>query len=204
MQCCTYSSTDRTWLTDAPARSTIFSFLAAAVVVGEMIASPLAYYLMGIDAWISIYSGLGCLVLGVLVTLILPETLEKPRYLTIDRAASSSWYHAARLELLRMGEAVLWVIWRDWTVVALLATFLLTTLGRFAQELLLQYVTKRYGWSWSQVRYSSTWLIKRLHGAPEILANVCEPHERPVYYSPSEPSSALFSSSASFHQRPIF
>jgi hypothetical protein len=38
-------------------------------------------------------------------------------------------------------------------VALLLFTFLLTTLGRMAQEILLQYVTNRYGWSWAQVRW---------------------------------------------------
>ncbi|KAK1564011.1 major facilitator superfamily domain-containing protein [Colletotrichum navitas] len=135
-------------------RSTILSYLAAAVVGGELIASPLVYFLMKIDAWLPIYTGLGCLVLGTVVSLMLPETLSRePRYRPTETTQSLPWHHPIRSELEKLGKALLWMLWRSSRVLLLLFTFLLTTLGRFAQEILLQYVTKRYGWSWSQVRY---------------------------------------------------
>ncbi|TDZ21047.1 Efflux pump ustT [Colletotrichum orbiculare MAFF 240422] len=136
---------------EASQRSTIFSYLAAAVVGGELLASPLVYFLMGLDVWLSIYVGLGCLVLSIVVSLMLPETLPKKQTNgPSEDTQSLPWYDVARSELARLGQAVLWVVWREWRVLLLLFTFLLTTLGRFAQEILLQYVTKRYGWSWSQ------------------------------------------------------
>ncbi|WQF90194.1 Putative major facilitator superfamily, MFS transporter superfamily [Colletotrichum destructivum] len=141
-------------------RSTIFSYLAAAVVGGELLASPLVYFLMGKDAWLSIYTGLGCLVLGTLVSLMLPETHPRgPGHCSAETTQSLPWYYPIRSELVKLGKAVLWMMWRDYYVLVLLFTFLLTTLGRFAQEILLQYVTKRYGWSWSQVRESPGLLL---------------------------------------------
>ncbi|KAJ0336727.1 hypothetical protein COL922a_007618 [Colletotrichum nupharicola] len=56
---------------EASQRSTIFSYLAAAVVGGELLASPLVYFLMGLDVWLSIYVGLGCLVLSIVASLLL-------------------------------------------------------------------------------------------------------------------------------------
>jgi hypothetical protein len=119
---------------------------------GESITSPLVYFLMEADPWLTIYIGLGCLVLGTGLTFMLPETLPKEQRQSPPENAESPWRDTIRSELAKLGQAISWVIWKDRRVALLLFTFLLTTLGRFAQEILLQYATNRYGWSWSQVR----------------------------------------------------
>lgn len=140
----------------AEQRSTIFSYLGAAVVGGELLASPLVYFLMETDLWLAIYIGLGCLVLSTGLSLMLPETLPREqRQNAPENVESPPWHDKIRSELAQLAQAISWVIWKDRRVALLLFTFLLTTLGRFAQEILLQYVTNRYGWSWSQVRSSS-------------------------------------------------
>ncbi|KAB5551178.1 putative MFS transporter [Coniochaeta sp. 2T2.1] len=133
-------------------RSITFSYLSAAVVGGELIASPLVYFLMEVDIWLCIYIGLSCLVLGTGLTFLLPETLPRQQLSRPppEDTASPPWHDTVRSELANLGQAVSWVLWRDWRVALLLCTLFVTTLGRFAHEILLQYVTKRYGWSWAQ------------------------------------------------------
>lgn len=117
-------------------------------------ASPLVYLLMERSLWLPIYLGLGCLVVATIGPVFLPETLSRrPRSQAPEsRQPPVSWLKAVRQETKKLGEAMRWLTWGNWKVAVLLCTFLLTTLGRFAQEILLQYVTRRYQWSWSKVR----------------------------------------------------
>lgn len=56
-----------------------------------------------------------------------------------------------RARLSHLTTAALRYIRRYRHISLLLFTFLITTLGRFAQEILLQFVTKRFNWTWAQV-----------------------------------------------------
>jgi hypothetical protein len=95
-------------------RSTTFSYLGAAGVGGELIASPLVYFLMEADVWLTTYIGLGCLVLGTGLTFILPETLPKEqRQSPPENAESPPWRDTNRPELAKLGQAISWVIWKD-------------------------------------------------------------------------------------------
>lgn len=153
-------------LADLVFRSTTFFYLAAAVIGGEMISSPLVYFLMEVDLWLAIWLGLGCLIAATIMTIFMPETRPKTPPASQDVAGDTEasvdepdrkslwWLRKGRAELRRLGEAALEFARGNWQVMALLFTLLVTTLGRFAQEILLQYVTKRYGWSWSQVSIS--------------------------------------------------
>ncbi|KAK7931277.1 adenylate cyclase [Apiospora marii] len=133
-------------------RSTIFSYLAAAVIGGELIASPLVYLVMERSLWLPIYLGMGCLVVATIIPVFLAETLSRQprRQPPESQQPLVSWLETVRQETKKLDEAMRWLTWGNWKVSVLLCTFLLTMLGRFAQEILLQYVTRRYHWSWSK------------------------------------------------------
>lgn len=124
---------------------------------------------MEVNLWLPIWLGLGCLGLATIITRFVPETLpeseavsegpgeETARVTPImdNKLSSPRLLYVARSEVSKLGQAMTWLAKEHYHVMALLFTLLLTTFGRFAQELLSQYVTKRYSWSWSQVGVSA-------------------------------------------------
>lgn len=161
-------------------RATVFLRLSAALIIGEMIASPVSATLMNRNTWLPMLIGLGSLILATCMPLIFPETLGRRDTETLEHAAATSQdcsperpdQHESLRNVKdermwrRFKSRVLHVrvtsrfMWENTTVLLLLFTFLVTTLGRFVQELLMQYTTKRFHWTWSQV--SLTHNIHRL------------------------------------------
>ncbi|KAG8161996.1 hypothetical protein KVR01_007761 [Diaporthe batatas] len=141
-------------------RATLFFYLGAAVLLGELCAGPAVYFLMEVNTWLPIWIGLGCFGVSTILALFIPEpprapvdVSEAPEEATSDIDQINK--HSRLSDMVRsgihkMGQAVAWIAKRHFHIIALLFTLLLTTFGRFAQELLAQYVTKRYEWSWSQ------------------------------------------------------
>lgn len=113
--------------------------------------------------WLPIWLGMGCFGLTTILALFVPETLQEPGAVPeapeeatppMDPASvnkQARLLYVARCGIQKLNEAMTWVAKRHYHSIALLVTLLLTTFGRFAQELLAQYVTKRYDWSWSEV-----------------------------------------------------
>jgi MFS family permease len=141
-------------------RTTMFAYLGVATYVGQMIGSPITSAAMEVDPWLSIFLGVGAIALCGVVVLILPETLNlrpssdlPPDLVTEsgDSHAEVNWMHAFKKSVLALGRAEMWYIWRKKAVALLLFTFILTTLGKFLQELILQYATNRYHWTWARV-----------------------------------------------------
>lgn len=126
---------------------------------------------MKFNIWLPILIGIGFHILTILFAFCLPETLRLDSL--TDESASNPTTHNGREE--RDGEEpevgkkhdFLWTRWSATLhnlqtasvifirghkrVALLLFTILITTLGRMAQELLLQFVRKRFGWSWTKV-----------------------------------------------------
>ncbi|KAL3417341.1 MFS transporter [Phlyctema vagabunda] len=139
-------------------RATVFFRIGASVLVGEMIASPLSAILMEIDPWLSIFLGLATMCSCGIVVALMPETLGL-RTLEVtqdgnedDEDSLSTRDHLTGSGLSNLKNAAHF-IWGNTTVMILLFTYLLTTFGRIIQEMLLQYATKRYGWTWSKAAY---------------------------------------------------
>lgn len=141
-------------------RSVVFLYIAAAVLGSQLVASPLVYVLINVDTWLPMYCGLGCLWLATAVAFSIPRmmlatspVLEhiKTEEAQENRAQAQT---ARRHRLMGVAKAVVWFARGNILVVVLLLTFLVTSLGRLAQEIILQYITKRYGWSWSEVSIS--------------------------------------------------
>lgn len=145
--------------TDQPLRSNIFFYMGGSVLAAELASSPLAVALMNIDPWLPIFLGFLLYVPGLLVAYCLPETLnlkatdDVPSDLTTEGTAPGAttvWREFGN-GLRGLRSATVFFIWGNRQVVALLSTILLTTLGRHAQDILLQFARRRYGWSWGQV-----------------------------------------------------
>lgn len=141
-------------------RSLVFIYIAAAVLGSQLVASPLVYVLINVDTWLPVYCGLGCLWLATAVAFSIPRMMlakipvlehVKTEEAQESRAQAQTALHH---RLMGVAKAAVWFARGNVLVVVLLLTFLVTSLGRLAQEIILQYITKRYGWSWSEVSIS--------------------------------------------------
>jgi hypothetical protein len=136
-------------------RSIVFLYFTATVVGSQLIASPLVYLLTNVNLWLSMFCGLGCLWLASIVAAFIPRALARNRRQHHSRTKqpndNQAPVHTIREQLMGLIKAAMWFSQGNTLVTTLILTFLVTTLGRSAQDILLQYITKRYGWLWSQV-----------------------------------------------------
>lgn len=110
--------------------------------------------------WITIYIGLSILLFAVIFAVCLPETLEtktKPHdgfgpegILSKIEPTSHHLISKIKTSLLRFREFLRLL---HTNLLLLLISILLTTFGRDAQTVLMQYVTVKFGWSWGEVRF---------------------------------------------------
>lgn len=113
------------------------------------------YLLININTWVPMFCGLGCLWLATVLGFLLPKAFAEKQCQQNSGTALSSKIESpmtAREQLMAIGRAGMWFARGNILVTILFLTFLVTTLGRLVQDLLLQYITKRYGWSWAQAR----------------------------------------------------
>jgi hypothetical protein len=136
--------------------------------VAELVAAPLGGYLMGDDGahpWTPMLLSAGCLLLTIALTCFLPETLGLRNATKLDSSAAYGEDLSGEGDG-EMDEHVLKRAWklvkghvtqvwtfvlRDRNVAWLLLAIFFLIFGRFVQEILLQYSTKRYHWSWAKV-----------------------------------------------------
>jgi len=153
----------------------MFAYLGVAVFVGQMIGSPVTSAAMNYNPWFAIFLGVAAVIVCGLMTLTLPETLnlrtskDIPSDLATEPEASQikvTWLQKLKEDLLKLGQAEMWYIWRKKAVALLFFTFVLTNLGKFLQELILQYTTNRYHWTWARVSlpFSVLFYIKNFNG----------------------------------------
>lgn len=140
-------------------------------LVAELVANPLGGFLVGKSPWLTLFTGNVFMVLVIGSVYILPETLSvrrwhdkragktlSPRLASLggddndDEELKKSSMRAA----LDDAQAQLVEVWDfligNRRIVVLMLPLIFTTLGKYIQEMLLQYATKRFGWSWSKVR----------------------------------------------------
>lgn len=155
-------------LTNIKYRATVFLQLMAAQLVSNMVAGPLAGVLMRRSPWIPTLTGFLLIILSVFTSLIYPETLELKKLRSDLRAANGEVddadpvaatgepdIHAAKKMTAKMLDNLL----EMWTFVVgnrrimfLLISIMFFAVARFVQEMLLQYASKRFGWTWDEVR----------------------------------------------------
>jgi hypothetical protein len=132
--------------------------MTATIIGSQLLASPLVYLLLNINTWLPMYCGLGCLWLAAILAMFLPRIFAESQYQTHSDTSLptkiESQGQTAREQLMAIGTTAMWFARGNILVTVLLLTYLVTTLGRLAQDILLQYITKRYGWSWAQASIS--------------------------------------------------
>lgn len=143
-------------------------------LVAELVANPLGGFLVNKGPWLTLFIGNAFMVLVLASVYILPETLAvrqwhdkkagkvpSPRLAPLDgddnddeglkksnvRAALDD----ARAQLVEVWDFLI----GNRRIVVLMLPLIFVTLGKYVQEMLLQYSTKRFGWSWSKVRSPS-------------------------------------------------
>lgn len=142
-------------------------------LLGELVANPLGGFLLGVSPWLSLVVGNICMLVAMSGFFFLPETLAVRRWHDAKSGRNAAYIVAtrndededddgvkkSRLQMALSGtRAQMRQVWNflvtNKRVVALIVPFVCVSLGKYIQELLLQYATKRYGWSWSKVRAS--------------------------------------------------
>ncbi|KAJ4163631.1 hypothetical protein LMH87_005348 [Akanthomyces muscarius] len=134
---------------DESQRSTTFFYMNATTIGSQVVGGLLAFVLMRMSAWMCIYSGVSFAAIATLTAFSLPVKTDNYKSLSVEGTASHGAPPTLRGQLKQVLEAVIWFTRGNLVSISLLSTLLTTTLGRSAPDILLQYVTKRYGWSWS-------------------------------------------------------
>lgn len=139
--------------------------------MAELVANPLGGFLVNKSPWLTLFIGDAFMVLVVASLLILPETLSvrqwhdkkagkvpSPRLAPLDgddiddemlkKSNMRAALDDARAQLVEVWEFLI----GNRRLVVLMLPLIFVTLGKYIQEMLLQYATKRFGWSWSKVR----------------------------------------------------
>lgn len=145
------------------ARATVFLQFAAVFLGSQMVAGPLGGALMVRDPWIPLVVSLGIILLGGIIVLFIPETLQlhdkkgshkaaSPAARGGDADAEEETSVVVKLRRrVRAGSQEVWeFILGNKQVTVLMLSLVFVILGRFVGEVLLQYATRRYDWSWSR------------------------------------------------------
>lgn len=158
-------------------RANCYFRLTAVFLVAELISNPMggALLLWG-GHWTPLVFGFVGVVLSGLVLLLMPETLnfdtkagvvaERSPVVEDDnttpetentpkRTIASAWQQFLHLVRTDARATSLFIL-RNRPLMFLMIPFIFSVVGRFVQNLLLQYATKRYGWSWSQAAFLLT------------------------------------------------
>jgi MFS family permease len=135
-------------------RTTVFFQLQAVFLGSQMIAGPIGGAMLIWDAWTPLLVALAILIFTNLMVLTFPETVH-----VHDRKMPQGEDYGDHNDLPRMtrvwrkareGVAGVWdFVLGNKSVSFLMLSLVFSLLGRYVGELLLQYSTDRYGWSWS-------------------------------------------------------
>ncbi|KAJ3493892.1 hypothetical protein NLG97_g4441 [Lecanicillium saksenae] len=157
-------------VTPAAERTLVFYQLNAALRVVNVAATPLAAFLLGVDPWMSLWIGIGLLILGTGCTLLLPETLDLRKAADqrrasrdvqpelVPQAAAKVSAKLAIQRALASARSDFAHIWRylltsKFIMLLMACNALVFPLKLVFESDLLQYMTKRYHWSWSTATY---------------------------------------------------
>ncbi|KAH8200181.1 hypothetical protein TruAng_005629 [Truncatella angustata] len=141
-----------------PPRSTAFFYIGASAQLGQLLSSPIAYITMRRDVWLPVCLGFGLFVLATTLCMLIPSNapeLVRQSQRSVSPSAcnaesihrSSSW---ARNLIIKSGAALKWIAYDNRPVGYMLTSLLVTVTAKYAAALELQYITKRYDWSWEE------------------------------------------------------
>ena len=135
-------------------RATVFFQLTAVFLGSQMIAGPLGGAMLIWDPWIPLLVALAILIISNLMILAFPETVhvhDRKRPAVEQHGDGDDVPRATKLwRKASEGLAEVWdFVLGNKSVAFLMLSLVFVVLGRYVGELLLQYATDRYGWSWS-------------------------------------------------------
>jgi hypothetical protein len=153
-------------------RSTAFFYVGASTQAGQLLSSPIVYVTMKQDVWLPVYLGFGLFGLATVLSIIIPSKAPEPKWQSqttdtsdddLDRDAGGVtasdgaakpgrglgvW---ARDLVMQIGTALHWAAYDNRPIGLMLLSLLITMTAKYAAALELQYITKRYNWSWEEV-----------------------------------------------------
>jgi hypothetical protein len=149
---------------DQDHRVAAFSYLHAAALVAETLTVPISAFLMTVDPWIPFLMGPAVMIIIILLTMALIPSI---RVSDIDSPVNrhetptiADQDHDADLEALPSHDeqhlnpktnSTTGSMKSFWTLSCIVILFLTASLGRQSMSVLLQYVTKRFHWTYAKV-----------------------------------------------------
>ncbi|KAJ5205015.1 uncharacterized protein N7498_005894 [Penicillium cinerascens] len=139
-------------------RSNALFLLQSAVLLAEVLATPLSAYLMTFDPAFPYVLGLIILMIGSLPVFFLPETLEdakakKPSQQNVSTDATGPTDPLDKAVLpelvrqIREFKESTRFIWRNRNVCLMIVTMFVSNISRQSSNMLLQYSSKKFNWS---------------------------------------------------------
>lgn len=137
-------------------------------LLAELVSNPLGGFLVATSPWLTLFIGNVFMVLVIGSVYIFPETLSvrlwhdkragkapSQRLAPLDGDGGDELKKTGMRAVLDDARAQLMEVWDfligNRRIVVLMLPLIFVTLGKYIQEMLLQYATKRFGWSWSEV-----------------------------------------------------
>ncbi|KAK9777815.1 putative Major facilitator superfamily domain-containing protein [Seiridium cardinale] len=156
-------------VTPVSARAPIYLQLSALSIISDLIANALAGLILLKSLWGLNLLGLSLFALSVLFACFLPETLRPVRSggsphgidhdADMDATQASPELSPVKESLRRfhnsMKDIVSFLNGHRYEII-LMICFVFSVLSRLVQDMLLQYTTKRFGWSWSKAAFLLT------------------------------------------------
>lgn len=132
------------------------------VLVAEVLATPVSAYLMTIDPWIPYSLGYVVILVGYTSVFLLPETLEYAKAKRLNREIINNSTETttrlgkqSTLQVLRHQwrdfTASIKFMWADSNVLWIVLVVFVCMMSRQSTAILLQYASKKFGWSIAQV-----------------------------------------------------
>ncbi|KAI7759565.1 hypothetical protein LZL87_013510 [Fusarium oxysporum] len=153
-------------------RTSVFYLLHSMILILAIAVNPIAAFLLRIDAWYAIWLGFGILVAGLFASLLVPETLTLRRLVdktpshstsatdsvaSVSKPPQRSWFQYAGSSIKNdLGHIVRFIFASKGVMILSFAYAIIIPVNMNLAFNLLQYMTKRFNWSWSTATYIST------------------------------------------------
>lgn len=145
-------------------RSRVTFYCEAMSIAAAMVAPAIGAILMEVDVWIPLLIQLACSAIAVMIAISTPETQSRVRKIrkstnisveqntgTKSLPARSRQAKSVLVSLVRHSASTASFVVHDRNIMFIVLSFLFNEFGRQSLTFLLQYVSKRYGWSVANV-----------------------------------------------------
>ncbi|KAM7205233.1 Major facilitator superfamily domain containing protein [Rhypophila sp. PSN 637] len=164
-------------VTSVDQRATVFFKFGAAFLTAQTISTPLSGYLLLFNMWLPLIVSYLLMTVINVASVWYPETLQLHRHahaaqrrgqgsndstdtedvnITAVEDTKTSVFEEIKAKALEGVDDVWRFVLGNTKIGFMLLSLVFVVLGKLAQELLLQYVTKRYHWTWSEAAFLMT------------------------------------------------